>query len=331
MYDIPKDNSDLKWNERINIANTLYADIKNIGIDVSLVSYIATYANNADLPDICSVNGNEILLNEVMKNSDIVIALTEFSATAPLHRFAKEYGIRAASMPGFNKDMLDALNLDFNDVAKKVGLIHDLLLETDEINIIFKVNGKEHSLLTDIRYRKPREDGGNCRTPGLVINLPSGEAFIVPYEGENNDIGKSRTNGELPIQFKDEVIIYTVEENNVVASSKQNDELMDRINFDKAVGNIAEVAFGVLGTYGIKGCGKVLLDEKLGLHIALGRSEHLGGITNPGKFKQKENVWHQDYVYVKEMQPDILVKSVFFKLRDGSEKIIITDDMYEVI
>ncbi|MBT3721183.1 hypothetical protein HOG47_06035, partial [archaeon] len=52
----------------------------------------------------------------------------------------------------------------------------------------------------------------------------------------------------------------------------------------------------------------VLLDEKVGLHIALGRSEHLGGHVSPKEFLDSKNVWHQDYVFLKGIKEIIVNK-----------------------
>jgi leucyl aminopeptidase (aminopeptidase T) len=46
--------------------------------------------------------------------------------------------------------------------------------------------------------------------------------------------------------------------------------------------------------------GNVLEDEKAGPHIALGRSEHLGGTTGPEAFNDPRHVWHEDFVYARE-------------------------------
>jgi leucyl aminopeptidase (aminopeptidase T) len=46
--------------------------------------------------------------------------------------------------------------------------------------------------------------------------------------------------------------------------------------------------------------GNVLEDEKAGPHIALGRSEHLGGVTGPDAFSDPRHVWHEDFVYARE-------------------------------
>ena len=52
--------------------------------------------------------------------------------------------------------------------------------------------------------------GGLVTEPGTAGNLPSGETYIVPYEGEiEGDATASR--GQMPVQFADEVVIFLAE------------------------------------------------------------------------------------------------------------------------
>ena len=67
--------------------------------------------------------------------------------------------------------------------------------------------------------------------------------------------------------------------------------------------SVAAVSTGVVD-------GEVLLDEKLGLHIAFGRSEHFGGQVGPAQFSRPEAVVHQDRVYVPAIQPRLVAARV---------------------
>jgi leucyl aminopeptidase (aminopeptidase T) len=234
-----------------------------------------------------------------------------------MHRYADKYGLRVASMPGFSDLMIPALEIDYNDVAKKVDRLHSFFSRSEFADIVFSVGKKDYTLHIDFRKRTPLKDDGNCREKGTVINLPSGEAFTSPYDEID-----SETNGYFPIEQAGEVVVYKVKKNRITGANKDT-ALLKKIRQEAAVGNIAEMAFGVLSLYGIKPCGRVLLDEKLGMHIALGRDDHFGGSTGPDSFREKENIWHQDYVYIKEMQPHIAVKEA--KLGDS---IIIKDSRY---
>jgi len=65
---------------------------------------------------------------------------------------------------------------------------------------------------------------------------------------------------------------------------------------------MAELGFGVLKDFGILPVGKILQDEKLGFHIAFGRSEHFGGIIGPDDFSSPEEVIHLDRIYISATQ-----------------------------
>ncbi|MEK6916482.1 MAG: hypothetical protein AABW92_01945, partial [Nanoarchaeota archaeon] len=132
LYDTAKE-EDADWKFRKKLAKKWYAELKKY--KATLISYPATGSNNADIP--------ENIIFEISK-SDIVIALTRYSATAPLSKAAKKYGFRGASMPGFNKKMMPAMKVDYKDVAKKVSKIYDIFLEEDSAEIIFNVAGKKH-------------------------------------------------------------------------------------------------------------------------------------------------------------------------------------------
>ncbi|MCM2325414.1 MAG: hypothetical protein NDI94_03040, partial [Candidatus Woesearchaeota archaeon] len=278
LYDIPK-KSDPDWDYRISLAS-------RISKGHSLASYEATYSNNADLPQVCVYERKIVPLVSLLAKFDILIALSEFSPTAPLSKLAKKYGFRGATMPGFTKEMLPALEIDFNKLKKDVAAIDF----GESSHIVFEVEGKRYDLHFDLRGMKVLRDDGDCSKKGRIINLPSGETFISPKDID------SGTQGFLPIQEtpKSEVVVYKVENNRIVSADKET-ALMKRISNDPAVGNIAELAIGVLGRYGIEPCGRTLLDEKLGPHIALGRNDHFGGTIGVSSFKKPENVWHQDY------------------------------------
>lgn len=310
---------------RDKLAKKWYNELKIKDYNVSFLKYNATYSNNGDLPETCFVDNKKTNFSDVFSNADIIIALNEFSATAPLHKNAKKYKFRAASMPGFNKEMIPALDIDYKDVKKKVNKTYKILNKADSAEIVFEADKKKYNLFLDLHSRKPLNDAGHCSKKGQVINLPSGECFIAPLDTE-----KSKTKGYLPIQeTKDsEVVIYEIKNNFIINADKQT-KLLKKIKQDKAVGNIAEFAFGVLGLYNIKSCGRTLLDEKLGMHIALGRNDHFSGNIGPGSFMKKQNIWHQDYVYIKEMQPKISINKV--KINKNKKSIeIIRENKYKI-
>ena len=302
------------------------------GMQTTLVLYRNAHTNNGNLPEICWIHRDGALpataesldpaqaipFAEIFTSHPIMLVPTQFSATAPLKMAAKQYPFRAATMGGFRHDMVPALRIDYTEVNRRVNYLKNVLDKASGADIVFTHPGGEAKLHLDLRFRSAHSSSGLLPKTGAAGNLPSGEAYIVPYEGENEP---SRTAGIMPVQFGKEVVLYRIENNKAVGvisqgeASKKEAELLVA---EPAYGNIAELGLGVLAAFGIKPIGKVLLDEKLGMHIAFGRSEHFGGQVGPDAFTKPEAVIHIDRVYVPEMQPDIGVKMVDIALEEGT-------------
>ncbi len=270
----------------------------------------------------------------IFSSHSILIAMTEFSASAPLRIAARTHRFRAASMPGFSSDMIPALRLDLDEIHQRVEVLRRLLDEAREAQLAFRVDGRKDFYITlDLRHRQAHSSSGLLREPGMVGNLPSGEAFIVPYEGEIEG-DPSRTHGLLPVELGGEVVIFRIEHNRAVAIeshgsiSDMERQLLER---EPAVGNLAELGLGVLAELGIRPIGEILLDEKLGLHIAFGRSDHFGGHVGPHHFHSPEAVIHIDRVYVPDVQPRITARSLILVLNREERIEVIQDGEYTAL
>jgi hypothetical protein len=154
----------------------------------------------------------------------------------------------------------------------------------------------------------------------------------VPYEGElAGDSSASR--GRMPVQFGDEVVVFEIENNRaqrITTSGLESAAEAARLADEPARGNLAELGLGVLAAFGITPIGEVLLDEKLGLHLAFGRSEHFGGQVGPAQFSRPEAVMHQDHVYLRELQPRVTAARVILERSDGSILDLIRDGDYAI-
>ncbi len=314
--------------------------------DVDLVVYRNVRANNADLPDnawICApdaipaaadpVPSGARSFADILSSHRVVLAPTELSATAPLKVLATRYGCRAATMPGFSPDMVPALRLDYTEVNRRVQRLKDLLDRATGADLMFEVDGgPTHRLHLDLRHRTAHASGGLLPQPGTAGNLPSGEAYIVPYEGEISGDGTSSC-GRLPVQMDDEVVVFDIEHNvaaRVVSKGPVSDRESEMLAAEPARGNLAELGLGVLSGFGIEPIGVVLLDEKLGLHVAFGRSEHFGGQVGPDRFSRADAVIHQDHVYLPQIQPRVNPAIVDLTLDDGSRIQLIRDAEYVI-
>ena len=351
LVDLPdaKIPDDANWIARRDIAvawaAALTAHRNELGLDTHLVVYPNVHTNNGDLPDRAWLHAGgplpssesldpaaSITFTELYTTHPILIALTKFSATAPLKLAAKTHPIRAATMPGFRADMIPALRLDYTEVNRRVELLKDLLDRAEGADFRFETPVGPCDLHLDLRHRTGHASGGLLPKPGVAGNLPSGEAYIVPYEGEIPG-DPSRTAGVLPVQFGAEIVRYRIKGNKaleVISEGPKSLEETALLTREPAYGNIAELGLGVLAAFGIKPIGEILLDEKLGLHIAFGRSDHFGGQVGPAQFSSHDAVIHIDRVYVPETQPDVKVLTVDLTMADGSVVALMRDGEYAV-
>ncbi len=330
---------DSAWRDRRALAadwaHELQAMEDELGLVTRLFCYPNVGANNADLPDN-TWRVHETLPDAaedldpksgepfagVFESHDILIAPTEFSTTAPLKLAAPRYGFRAATMPGFSAAMIPALRLDYGEIDRRVRRLKGLVDDATGVDIVFTVDGRKDFggepllLHLDLRHRRGHASGGLVHHRGEAGNLPSGETYIVPYEGEI-DGDPSRSQGLLPVQFTDdggkgEVVIYRIEENRaveVLSDGPASDRERQLLAREPGYANLAELGLGVLADFGIQPIGEILIDEKLGLHIAFGRSDHFGGQVGAADFSSPAAVVHIDRVYLPETQPRVDVLS----------------------
>jgi hypothetical protein len=294
------------WQDRRSMAErwrVAFLDLgKERGFAVNpLLTYPATGANNAELPLVGVMGGRTVDLVETLLESTLAALLTQFSATAPLDSLTRrKQDFRAASMPGIEPRMEEtSLSADYREVARRCHVLEEILRGADAVDVSFSTG---HHCTFDVRFRTPEVDDGYLPRfkPGdRVINLPSGETFIVPYEGEQPGM-PSRTAGTIPIREGNELAVLNVAANRVgrvEGSSALARRLHSMFAADPARTNIAEVAFGC--NEWARVTGNVLEDEKAGFHWAYGRSDHLGGTVGVKDFISSATVVHQDIVYAK--------------------------------
>lgn len=323
-------------------ARELGAAASSLGHATDLVLYRNVRANNADLPARAWLHpsgplpatadalepATSVAMAEVLASHSIIIAPTQFSTTAPLKLTAKQHGFRAATMPGFSAAMVPALRLDYGEINRRVLLLKGLLDRADRCELELSAGGVDYPFVVDLRHRSGHASGGVLTERGVAGNLPSGEAYIVPYEGERPG-ELSATSGLLPVELDGELVLYDVRENRA-RGTRPGGPIAAReaakLASEPAYGNIAELGLGVLGELGVKPVGDVLLDEKLGLHLAFGRSDHFGGQVGAAQFSRPEAVVHIDRVYVPELQPRVRVARVELVLDGGAHRVTLLRD-----
>ena len=102
-----------------------------------------------------------VVIEEVLEEVTLVMALTQLSTTAPLKILSKKCNFRAATMPGFSEAMIPALRIDYQLVNDRVNRVKDELTRAHSATIQFTVDGqKSYEVLFDLRHRKGHASGG---------------------------------------------------------------------------------------------------------------------------------------------------------------------------
>jgi leucyl aminopeptidase (aminopeptidase T) len=318
------------WAERREMASSwrrgLQALGERIGFEVlPLVTYPAAGRSGASFPAD---------MDAFFDSVSLVLAFAEFSPTAALVDICKRRPgaavFRAASMPGIEKRMEEtSLAADYSQVAKRCRILKQAFLTADRAEVEFSTG---HRCLFDLRFRVCEADDGYLHRDKdddlPVINLPSGETFQVPYEGEREGV-PSRTAGELPVSEEGELVVFRVAENRIreVAGAgpvaKRYRAFFDE---DAARGNVAELAFGCNDRAVVTG--NVLEDEKAGFHWAYGRSDHLGGVVGLKHFASPDTVVHQDIVYARGNP--ITIARADLVTAEGKRTTVIRDGDYKL-
>jgi hypothetical protein len=336
MYDLPHDDihDTQEWIERRQMAEEWHNEMvlfsKKYGLKVNpLVIYDATGMHNSDLPEYSVCEGKRVRLDNIARDSTIIISTPQFSASAPLISFTKKYpSLRVASLPMVNRSMEETgLSADYDQIAKTCATLAPLFEQSDGIEVVFSTG---HSCYFDISDHKPViQDNGRLHPSAdkdafRLRNLPSGEVCVVPNESPN-----SKTMGEIPVGYGGDIAVFIVQDNQVIdvrggspIAAKKRQEFRD----EKALRNIAEVAIGCNDKAVVTG--NVLEDEKAGFHWAYGRSDHIGGTVGPKDFSAPNKVFHQDIVYAKGNP--VVCKQLSFVFSNGTRQTVIRDGVLSI-
>ncbi len=276
----------------------------------SFFAFKTTGGSNLDPEDeATNFNGDILSLEkDIYPNFDIILAITDYSLTAPLTASAKIHGFRGATLHGVNDIILKSgLSVDYNKISKQAELFRSVLNHADSFEIDFEVFGSSSTLQIDCSAQNAQKSHGLC-PDGIpdVANLPAGEVYFVP----------TSASGEFPFRFSDGTIAQMKVKNGAIVNAvliKGDQNLIDsrnkQLTEDPATGIIGELGFG---TQLLPFSGKDIQDEKIlgTCHVATGRSDHLGGNLTPDLFNSRLNASHDDILYAPPKTPEISVTEV---------------------
>ena len=226
------------------------------------------------------VNGEEPpeLVSDMMKRVDVVVCPTAKSLThTDARRNAVKLGVRVGTMPGINADtMKRCLSADYDKIIKLTNFIARKL---EGVSTIRVVTEKGTDLTMPVKGRKIIPSTGVLKNKGESGNLPSGEVYLAPWEGQSN--GKVVIDGSMAgLGMLEEPLTIEVREGyaETITGGKQADKLIEI--FDKAGRDARAVAeFGMGTNYKAILTGMILEDEKVfgTIHIAFGNNLTMGG------------------------------------------------------
>jgi len=277
-----------------------------------IVEYEETGQNNAELPKTASTHGGGHVddLPALISSANIAIAMTQYSASAPLKNLAfLAENLRVISMPGVEAAMEGAMCADYKKIEERGKRLLAVVQNASRMEVTFSGSGVPRGTRLDVDVRTGNWllDAGSCRKRGDFINFPSGELFSIPYEGVDADgrahFGESQTQGIWPVYSPADgkVAFLKVEKNRIVrvqGDCEEAERIIEHIAQDENNANIAELGLG-LNDKARSGQGVPILEsEKAGPHIAYGRNDHFGSPTTiTGKVRAS---LHIDYVYSRE-------------------------------
>jgi aminopeptidase len=287
-----------------------------------IFAYKLTGGSNLDLPDEAfTPEGKQVSLSkDVYPNYDIILCISTFSATAPLTAFAKQYGFRGATLHGVNEVILSSgLAVNYNDVSVEAEKLRKGVTNADWIEIEFGCEGKNHVLRLLLNGQEAQKSHGLCLGDEPdVANLPAGEVYFVP-EGAEGAFPHKYEDGTLGLMAVTGCRIVKAEL--IKGSQTTIDTHNAKLVSDPVTGELGELG---LGTQLLPVSGRDIQDEKVRgtVHVATGRSDHLGGHLVPSMFAEKSHATHDDILFAPHKTPEILVKQVRMKRGDQQEVLI---------
>lgn len=288
-----------------------------------MFAYELTGGSNLDLPDEAfGVEGTALsLVEDVLKKYDIVLCISTYSATAPLTAFAKKLGFRGATLHGVNDVILSSgLAVDYDEVSRQAEKLRLGLTRAESVEIEFECGSERFNLRLALGGQEAQKSHGLCRGGPDVANLPAGEIYFVPTGAE----------GTFPRKFEDGTIArFDVTGGRVVkatllrGSQATVDAQNELLHSDPVTGELGELGFG---TQELPVSGRDIQDEKIlgTLHVATGRSDHLGGSLTPDRFAEPKHATHDDILFSPTKTPEIRVPQVRMQ-RGGKTEVLIED------
>ena len=242
---------------------------KDLGHDVVLIEM---------LPRRRTAKSRQRRSRYLMTTMDVVLCPTSKSLThTDARRRASTVGARVGTLPGVTEAiMVRCMNADYTRIAERT---HRLcaLMESTKIIRVEAPSGTQVTL--PVAGRRPLASNGLFRERGHWGNLPTGEAYLAPLEGQSN--GVIVVDGSMAgIGVVSQPIRIVVKDGQAtdISGGREAEQLVALLEPHGRDGrNVAEFGIGTNDRAQLSGV--ILEDEKVmgTIHIAFGDNKSMGG------------------------------------------------------
>jgi leucyl aminopeptidase (aminopeptidase T) len=260
--------------------------------------------------------GNEVVLAEIVPRKtngeeppaevaalmalvDVVLCPTSKSLThTDARRTASAKGVRIGTLPGVTEDiMVRCMSADYHAIAARTERLCRLLDASASIRVTSPAGT---DIVMPIKGRQAHASTGLFREKGQSGNLPTGEAYLAPLEGESN--GVVVVDGSMAgVGMVREPIRITVEGG--YATTIEGGEEAARLRallepHGRDGRNVAEFGIGTNDRAILTGV--ILEDEKVmgTIHVAFGDNKSMGGTVRVAShldgLVKSPSVWFDD-------------------------------------
>jgi aminopeptidase len=251
------------------IGYALHQAAKTLGHEVVLVEMLPRRSNGEEPPP---------QIADLMTTMDVVLCPTSKSLThTDARRRASAAGVRVGTLPGVTEEiMVRCMNADYERIAERTHRL-SALMESTKVIRVQSPSGTDVTL--PVAGRRALASSGLFREEGTWGNLPTGEAYLAPLEGQSNGVvvvdgsmaGVGMVSQPIHIVVKDG---YAED----ITGGPEADRLIALLEpHGRDARTVAE--FGIGTNDRARLTGVILEDEKVmgTIHIAFGDNKSMGG------------------------------------------------------
>lgn len=251
------------------IGYALWKAAKELGNEVLLIEILPRASNGAEPPPEVA---------ELMKMVDVVLCPTSKSLThTDSRRAASAKGVRVGTLPGVTEEiMIRCMNADYNKIAQRTFALCKLLEKASTVRVTAPAGT---DITMPIQGRTAHSSSGLFREKGQWGNLPTGEAYLAPVEGQSEGVvvvdGSMAMVGMVKTPIRIQVKKGYAED---ISGGEEAQRLIALlVPHGKDARTVAEFGIGTNDKAVLTG--NILEDEKVmgTIHIAFGDNKSMGG------------------------------------------------------